>query len=64
MVMEDIQEYIDAMYRTAESLWGREDAKKMRSHIEATASAVYRIGQLELDTATEPATTLRHREQL
>ena len=60
--MEDIQEYIEAMYRTAESLWGKEDAKKMRNHIEATASAVYRIGQLELDIVTEPAATLRHRK--
>jgi len=50
------------MYRTAESLWGKEDAKKMRNHIEATASAVYRIGQLELDIVTEPAATLRHRK--
>ena len=63
MVMEDIQEYIEAMYRTAERLWGREDTKKMRSHIEDTARAVYRIGQLELDNTTEPATMLRHRDQ-
>lgn len=51
------------MYRTAESLWGTEEAEKMRQHIESTASAVYRLGQIELDTENEPATRLRHREQ-
>ena len=63
MAMTELKEYIEEMYRTAESLWGREDAEKMRQHIEATASAVYRVGKLELGTEHEPATKLRHREQ-
>ena len=61
--MEDIEEYIESIIRTAESLWGREDAEKMRNHIEATATAVYKIGKIKLDTAIEPATKLRHRKQ-
>ena len=61
--MTELEEYIEEMYNAAESLWGREEAEKMRQHIESTASAVYRVGQLTLDTAIEPATRLRHREQ-
>jgi len=61
--MEELNEYIEAMYETAVNLWGREEADKMRKHIESTASAVYRVGKLELDTSIEPATRLRHREQ-
>ena len=63
MAMTELKEYIEEMYNATESLWGREDAEKMRHHIEATASAVYRVGKLELDTEYEPATRLRHREK-
>jgi len=63
LAMTDLKEYIAEMYNAAESLWGKEDAEKMMQHIEATASAVYRVGQLEIDTAIEPATRLRHREK-
>ena len=63
MYMTGLKEYIEEMYNAAESLWGREDAEKMRQHIESTASAVYRVGKLELGTAIEPATKLRHRKQ-
>ena len=63
MAMTGLKEYVEETYSAAESLWGREDAEKMLLHIETTASAVYRVGQLELDTAIEPATRLRHREK-
>ena len=63
MDMEELEEYVEMMCRTAERLWGSDDAEKMHNHIETTASAVYRIGQLELDTKTEPVTRLWHREQ-
>lgn len=63
MAMTGLKEYIEEMYSAAESLWGREEAEKMRQHIEATASAVYRVGELELGTEDEPATKLSHREK-
>jgi polyhydroxyalkanoate synthesis regulator phasin len=63
MTMTELKEYIEEMYRTAESLWGQEEAEKIRQHIESTASAVYRVGKIELSTETEPVTKLRHREK-
>ena len=63
MAMEELKEYVAMMLEAAENLWGREEAEKMQQHIEATASAVYRIGKLDLGTELEPATRLRHREQ-
>ncbi len=54
------QDYIATVYASAETLWGEEEAKKMRDHIEKTAGAVWRLGKIELNAGLEPATKLRH----
>jgi hypothetical protein len=59
--MEGEKEYVKMMQETATILWGAMEAEKMRSHIETTAKAVYRIASIEIGVETEPATKLRHK---
>lgn len=54
------KEYIESTYRSAVQLWGPDEAKKMRDHIEKTAGAVWRLGKIELSPGTEPEIKLRH----
>jgi hypothetical protein len=61
--MEGQREYVELMQETAMTLWGREEAEKIRSHIETTAKAVYRNAEAMLPASLEPATRLRHREK-
>ncbi len=57
------KEYIDKTLESARALWGDEETEKMRQQLEATATAVYHVSQAPIDTDTEPATGLRHREK-
>ena len=56
------KDYIEMVYASARSLWGEEEAEKMREHIEKTAGAVWMIGKEELNAGVEPVTRLRHGE--
>ena len=60
--MEGQREYVELMHETAMILWGAEEAEKIRNHIEATATAVFRNAEATIPTSLEPATRLRHRE--
>jgi hypothetical protein len=58
-----LEDYIELMMETARELWGDSEAEKIHKHIEKTATAVWSISQINLNTRTEPATRLRHREK-
>ena len=55
------KQYIEKVYLTALSLWGK-DTAKMKEHIEKTATAVYRLGQVELTPDVEPVTKISRGE--
>ncbi len=52
------KDYIEIVYSSAKSLWGNEEAEKMRDHIEKNAGAVWRTGKIELSPGIEPVTKL------
>lgn len=54
------RDYIEMVYASAKSLWGEEEAEKMREHVEKTAGSVWMVGKQELNAGIEPATRLRH----
>jgi hypothetical protein len=62
--MTSEKEYAEMMRDTAIFLWGAEEAEKISSHIETTATAVFRIAHVKLEPVLEPVTRLRHREDL
>jgi hypothetical protein len=61
--MIGLEDYIELMMENARELWGDSEAEKISKHLEKTATAVWRISQINLGTRTEPATKLRHREK-
>lgn len=53
------KKYVRMVAETARAMWGNEAVEKIMSHIEATAKAVYQVGNYPLDVSTEPVTKLR-----
>jgi hypothetical protein len=64
VLVEDEEKYINKMVEIAGALCEDTESKNIRKHIEATAGAVWRIYQIELSPMIEPATKLRHGENI
>lgn len=51
------KQYFEKVYLMALSLWGKETVK-MKEHLEKTATAVHRIGQIKFTSDVEPVTKM------